>query len=254
MIFKFILVIRTLVNFNTAFLDKLGIIKGMIIYRIRRNNSYFIARSGTEDMAEIVVVSSGYEYDLNLIKLPQESIVVDLGGHIGTFSVFIDKALRGKVKIYTFEPDVDNYRLLRANLLLNNVVSVKAKNIAISDYSGMGYLRKEKMNTDAYYLDPKKHNTINCEVEKLSQALRGYKLKKIDLLKMDIEGGEYSIFQDKASLEYILKNVHYIFMEYHNINRKRTYSVISSIIQDNFRIINKRANILTLENMKLRKA
>lgn len=248
MFFKLFLLIRTLVNFPTAILDRVGFFRGRIIYKIRNNNLKFIARGGTEDMAEIVVVLSGYEYNTKNIKLPRFPTIVDLGGHIGSFSIYMAKNLKDKCKIFTFEPEEKNYSILKENILLNKLKSIRVNNLAISDYRGKGYLKKEKLNTDAYYLGTSR-KIKNCEVSTLENALKDYKLQRIDLLKMDIEGGEYKIFSHKPSLDYIKKSVHYIFMEYHNINNHLNYSLIEETIKKNFYILNKRGNILTLENI-----
>jgi FkbM family methyltransferase len=248
MLFKIILLIKTLSDFPIAFLDKLGVFKGELVYKIRNKNMQFIARAGTEDMAEVVVVTSGYEYDLNNVKLPKKPVIVDLGGHIGTFSISMARRLKDKCKIYTYEPDKENYGILIRNIALNKIHSVYSKNVAISDYVGKGYLEKENMNTDAYHLGLSKKKNTNCVVNTLSQALRAYKIKKIDLLKMDIEGGEYKIFLHKQSFDYIQKTVHYIFMEYHDIDDHYNYFLIKRKLEEKFFVINKRANIITLEN------
>ena len=220
-------------------------LKGEVKYNLRNGTSFF-ARSGTEDLAEIAVVASGSEYKIELIDLPSNSTIVDLGGHIGTFSVLTAKQLRNRCKIYTFEPDIENFKILQKNIILNKITSVYPKNIAISDYVGRGYLKTEKMNTDAYYLISGKNKKSNCIVNTLSYALRGYKIKKINLLKMDIEGGERNIFEHKASLTYIKKMVHYIFIE---IDPQYDSSLMKKIIHKNFKTINRHKNVLTLENL-----
>ena len=247
-LYKFFLLIQTIVNFPIALLDKLGLLQGEIIYSIRNKNLRFIARAKTEDIAEIVVVSSGYEYNLKNIKLPIKPIIIDLGAQIGTFSISIATLLKDKCKIYAFEPDTRNYSLFLRNIALNKICCVIPINIAISDFVGKGYLETKKINTDAYHLDAKKRKVTNCTITTLPVAMHKHRIKKIDLLKMDVEGAEYNIFSHKKSLDFIKKSVHYIFMEYHDINSKLNYSLIKDTIEKNFFILNKRGNILTLEN------
>lgn len=242
---KLVLVILTIVNFPTAILDRLRLLKGEVKYNLRNGISFF-ARSGTEDLAEIAVVASGSEYKTESIDLPSNSTIVDLGGHIGTFSVLTAKQLRNRCKIYTFEPDIENFKILQKNIILNKITSVYPKNIAISDYVGKGYLKTEKMNTDAYHLALGKNKKNNCIVNTLPYALREHRIKKINLLKMDIEGEERNIFKHKASLTYIKKMVHYIFIE---IDPHYGSSQMKKIIDENFIILNRHKNILTLENL-----
>lgn len=247
-LFKLLLLIKTISNSRTALLDKLGFVHGEIVYKVRGKKMKFMARAGTEDMAEIVVVASGSEYNLKKIKLHQNPIIFDLGGHIGTFSIFISNFFKNKCSIYVFEPDRTNYKILKHNIEINKVSSITAKNIAISDYNGKGFLRNEKMNTDAYFLDDKRKDS-NCLVSTLPSMVRENNVKRIDLLKIDIEGGEYKIFLHKDSFDFIKKNVHYIFMEYHNINKRFNYSLIEKIIRKDFLILSLKKNVLTLENL-----
>jgi FkbM family methyltransferase len=248
-LFKLFLLVKTIQNFFTAFLDAFGLLHKDVLYKIRNKDLKFYARAGTQDMAEIVVVASGSEYDLYDIKsLLVNPIVVDIGGHIGTFSIPLAKMLKNKCKIFIFEPDKDNFDLLLRNIKLNKVNSIFPKNIAISDYVGGGFLKTQGINPDAYSLD-KSRKDFNCKVSTLSEEMQLKKITKIDILKMDIEGGEYKIFSDKKSLNFILKNVHYFFMEYHNIDRHYNYSLIQKIIENNFRVINKHGVTLSLENL-----
>ena len=248
-LFKLALVIKTIVNFPTAILDRLGLLRGEVVYRIRKNSMQFIARSRTEDLAEIAVVASGSEYDMKSIKLPSRPIIVDLGGHIGTFSIPIATMLKDKCKIYTYEPDKENYRILRQNITLNNIHSINPVNLAISDYVGKGYLKTKEMNTDAYYLEPSQKKKSNCLVSTLPYEFKKYKVNNVDLLKMDIEGGEENIFVHDPSLKAIKDKVRYIFIEVSPVYES---SRMKGIIDKNFRTIHRHKNVLTLENVHLK--
>lgn len=254
MLYKLYLVIKTIKNFPVALFDKLGFIHGFIIYKIRGTPLEISARGGTEDMAEIVVVLSGDEYDLKKIVLPKNPTIFDLGAHIGTFSIYISHKLKNKCKIFAYEPDNENFKLAQKNLQVNKVKNINLQRLAISDYKGKGFLEKRNLNTDAYHLEFSKKSKLekNCDVSTIIAEVKKERIKKIDILKMDIEGGEYSIFLHKPSLMYIKKNVHFIFIEVHNINKNLNYSKIEKIIEDNFKIIGKKKSVLTLENLKLK--
>lgn len=250
-LYKSFLIIKTIDNFPLAFKDKLGLVQGEVVYKIRKTGLKFFARGGTEDMAEIVVVNSGYEYNLNNISLPKTPTIIDLGGHLGSFSIYIARSFKNKAKIFTFEPDKGNFKLLNRNILLNKIKFINVQNIAISNKNGKGHLKNEKMNTDAYYLDSSS-KIFNCFVNTLPNAAHKLRIGKIDLLKIDVEGEEYAIFKHAKTLQFIKNNVDYIFMEYHDINKSKNYKVIEKIIKEDFVIVNKRDNILTLKNKKLK--
>jgi len=245
---KLILVIQVFVNFPTAIFDRLGLIHGSVLYKTR-NNWKFFCRAGTEDMAEVAVVASGSEYLLKKIFLPNNPIIVDIGGHIGTFSILMSKTYNDNCKIFVFEPDRANYNLLVKNIAINKIQSVVSENIAIANYAGRGYLKTENMNTDAYYLDPNAKMKPNVKTNTLHDSLRKYRVTKVDLLKMDIEGGEYGIFEDNKSFNFICRYVHYIFLEYHNIDSYYNEDLIRKIVKGKFNIIQTNKSVLTLVNV-----
>lgn len=247
--FKLLLSFKSIVNFHTVILDKTKILHGEVVYKIRNKKTQFISRAGTNDVVEISLVLSNYEYNLKLIQLSSNPVIVDLGAHIGSFSLFLDSVLRGNCRIYAVEPDKGNFSLLTRNIELNNVHSIISKNYAISDYTGKGFLKKNNLDTDTYYLDKVENQVTNCKVMTFSRTMRECKISKIDLLKIDIEGGEYKIFLHKPSYQFIAKNVHYIFMEYHNLNSQFNYLFLKKTFERDFRNINKKNSVLTLENL-----
>ncbi|HVT00656.1 MAG TPA: FkbM family methyltransferase [Patescibacteria group bacterium] len=250
---KTLLAIKTIEDFPMAFMDRFKLVSGNKIYKIRNKKLKFEVRSGTEDLPEIIVVASGYEYDFDKIKLPKNPIIVDLGAHIGSFSVYVASILKNKCKIIAVEPDSQNFSLLKRNLSINKSHSVKPIKLAISDYKGEAHLRNENMNTDAYYLDVKNKNNSNCKVDTLVSVMDKMKIKRVDLLKLDVEGSEYEILQHKKTFAYIKKNVKYVFIEYHELTPGKRYKKIKSLIEDNFDILERHANILTLQNKKMKK-
>lgn len=248
-LFKIILVIRTIENFPLAILDKLGLTDGLHVYKIRNKKLQLIARSGSEDMAEIAVVTSGLEYPLHILPKLKNPIIFDVGAYIGDSAIYISDFFKNKCKIFSFEPDDENYRFFKINMLLNNIKTVNIFNIGISNYNGKKYLQKGGRQHDAYNFSNKKNkNSLLCSVMTLQQSAKLLNIKKVDILKMDIEGEEYKIFKDKKSLHWIIQNVHYVFMEYHDVDKHKNFSLIQDIVENNFKILRKSNNILCLEN------
>ncbi len=245
---KVILVIKTISNFWIAFIDKAGFVESDVLYKTRKNLK-FLARGGTEDMAEIVVVASGSEYNIADFNLPSMAVILDLGGHIGTFSIWISKSLKSRVKVFAYEPDMENFKFFQKNLELNKSKNIHLFNLAISDYWGKGYLRKKGMKTDAYFLDVKHSRKPNCDVTTLMREQKKLGYKRIDLLKMDIEGGEYSIFSDARSYRFIASNVRNILIECHNLDKYRNENKLLESISKDFTVLSHHKNVYALKNM-----
>ena len=60
---------------------------------------------------------------------------LDLGANIGTTSIYFIKKLAPNLKLLAFEPDAENFKLLRANLILNDIgdYKVTAVNCGLGD-------------------------------------------------------------------------------------------------------------------------
>lgn len=140
------------------------------------------------------------------IKLPAAPVIIDCGANIG-LSVLYFKRNYPDAKIIAFEPDTDNYTLIK-----NNIETYKLDNVD---------LRKEAVWIDEVTLNFQSMNSLGSMItdEKGNDTyeVKGIRLKnllgeKVDLLKMDIEGAEYQVLLD---IQDQLPNVNNMFIEYH---------------------------------------
>lgn len=119
--------------------------------------------------------------------------VVDIGAHIGYFTRLFSRLVGNTGRIYSFEADPENFSLLRSNTMrLKNVVLVER---AVSD-------RQDSI--DFYHYDDKSgaHSTlgnvplnfakrkITVGATTLDTWLEEKRIPRVDVIKMDIEGGE----------------------------------------------------------------
>ena len=75
------------------------------------------------------------EYDVDSFKINQNDIVIDVGAHIGLFSLLVSQFCKTG-KIFSFEPIRENFDLLVSNLELNHIENVFPFNVAVSKNSG----------------------------------------------------------------------------------------------------------------------
>src|SRR5688572_16229123 len=69
--------------------------------------------------------------DKNFFIKPKD-VILDIGGHIGSFSIWAaQQASKGKV--YTFEPNRENFQLLKENKKLNRATNLHIFNLAVSE-------------------------------------------------------------------------------------------------------------------------
>ena len=146
-------------------------------------------------------------YGQDLLKimkhnLEKDSVFVDVGANIGYFTMLASSIIT-KGSIIAFEPSSLNYNLLSINTKGSIVKSYK---IALSNRNGHTNLYTNKKSTGWHSLiGSGKHE--NVKVSKFDDLALG--IKKIDLVKIDVEGHELEVLKGmkKSLLKYCPKVV-----------------------------------------------
>ncbi len=186
------------------------------------NGIKFFFRARTGDRTAIKEVWARNIYDKPNYEIKEKDIVFDLGGHIGTFSVYAaSKAIKGKV--FAFEAMKDNYDVLLFNIKLNSLTNVIAENVAVSKEKGRRtfYLsspdagKKIGYGTGGHSFFPSKNRDEKIEVETntLEALMKKYNVEYINYLKLDTEGAEFDILFSSSNST--LQKIEKIVMELH---------------------------------------
>ena len=138
-------------------------------------------------------------------KVQEGDIVVDIGANVGAFSYL---ALKKNIKhLYSIEPS----RLLLPTLIKNIGESNKVDivNYRIGNYEEDKVVLQKDDGINIYDNANSTFDTIT-----FTNFIEKYKIKKIDFLKCDCEGGEYSVFTE-GNFNWIYNNVKKIAGEFH---------------------------------------
>ena len=116
--------------------------------------------------------------------------VLDIGAHIGYFTLLAARAVGPTGRVYSFEPDPDNYRFLCHNVALNGmegVVTTVPK--AVADTSGIRpFVADTKHSVVSSFLrEGRSDAAMPVECTTVDDFLDG---RKIDVVKLDVEGAE----------------------------------------------------------------
>jgi FkbM family methyltransferase len=168
-------------------------------YLISANNFMVRNRWDAQIFRECYVEN---EYEIG--QLEADDVVIDLGTHIGSFSLLAYE--KGSRKIYTYEATEDNYLLAKSNLKNTNV---ELFNLAVwrSDQEPTElYFNKNVVdfNTGMGMVVVNKSedvDTIKVKSTQLDSILTNF--LDIKLLKIDVEGAEYPILYTSCHLEKI---------------------------------------------------
>ena len=157
----------------------------------------------TDVSLSLIVHGCWEKYETQVFRkiVKKDMVVVDIGAHIGYYTLIAAELVGLKGKVFAFEPDPDNYNLLVKNIKLNgytNIISVKK---AISNKTGKAKLfmsSKNKSSSQLYHADSLRESIV-VDVTTLDEFFKDYD-GKVNLIKVDIEGAEMAAFQGMANL------------------------------------------------------
>lgn len=193
-------------------------IRAMRIYAKKLGDLPFYIRRKTTDviLARILLGRAGqydFIYSLPYIKYLQEAhFIIDAGANIGIFSRMC-RAINSNVQIVAIEPEECNFEILQRNVEKCKDISVLKRGlwnknaklkILAADGGEVAFRVKEVDENSEYDIDGVSMPTI----------LRDFSTDAIDILKVDIEGAEYEVF-DKTCENWI-DMVKILIIEFHD--------------------------------------
>ncbi len=144
------------------------------------------------------------QYPLDRLGIPIET-VLDVGANIGVFSMFCADRFSATVKkIIAVEPFRKNFERISETVQRNRLDQlVRPLNLAAGNERGQGSL----LLADSHYsnsLLPSKVKSPKAaqpvEVTTLNDLMREKELKRVDLLKIDVEGVELKVLEAAADV------------------------------------------------------
>ena len=138
------------------------------------------------------------EFVLDLLK--PDMTFFDIGANVGLYSIPCAMKV-GRGKVYSFEPCSWTCELLKQNIALNRLENVVVTSGAVADYEGECCLQLNKNSKDglntmgqASHPDAEVIGRENAKVLTLDGFVDSRKIKRIDLMKVDVEGAELMVF------------------------------------------------------------
>jgi FkbM family methyltransferase len=158
------------------------------------------------------------------IDVPVHAVVMDIGAHIGDFSVQVaQRCPTGRV--IAIEPLEEHVRILKSHVTMNGCAHVTCVHSAVGAVEGTTELKVDGAQS-------RRHSGSGL-VEKVRQTtlarlMDEHNVPHLDLLKLDCEGAEWDIL---PASEQVLPRIRQICMEYHN-ERGWTSERLASWLRD----------------------
>lgn len=175
-----------------------------------------------------ILVKGEYEpYTTYLFKqiLKEGMVAVDVGAHIGYFTLLSASLVGGTGKVYAFEPEAENFSALLGNIVLNGFQNIKPfqhavfsrsgkKRLYLGIHSGMHSLFKVKDTTS---------KSVMVDMVSLDDV---FKKTIVDLVKVDTQGAELDVLVGMQKLIKRNDNLKLIieFQEFEGVYLRRLWN------------------------------
>lgn len=154
-------------------------------------------------------------------EVKKGDIVLDIGANIGYYTLIFAKLVGKNGQVFAFEPDPTNFALLKKNIAINGYKNVTLVPKAVSRKTeGIKlYLCQTNKGDHRIYNSFDGRQAIAIKAVSLDEYFKNYR-RKIDFIKMDIQGAEAKAIQGMINL--LKNNQPKIIMEFWPIGLKRS--------------------------------
>lgn len=166
-------------------------------------------------------------------------IIFDVGANIGTFTSWMARYFT-EGKIYCFEPQRLVYQILCANLAINNLHNVYAYNAAIGNLDAKikilepNYDIPNDFGTFSLVRNTIENKTseLIIDIFTLDNFVQTNEIPRIDLLKIDAEGMDYSVLAGAKKVIELFKPI--IFIEYFDNYENNKDNIENYLTKNNY--------------------
>jgi FkbM family methyltransferase len=149
-----------------------------------------------DGIGQHVLFHQTYEEQVtNIFKklLKRGMSVIDVGAHIGYYSLLSARLVGEEGKVFSFEPELNNYNDLLNNISLNNFMNIQAVKSGVGDKNEFSNLFISKTWSGKHSLT-RISSDIKDSVRVPVITLDSYiNSQKIDLIKTDTEGNDLKV-------------------------------------------------------------
>jgi FkbM family methyltransferase len=203
--------------------------------RVNRDDLLFMTNHETEILEQQFVPHEG-------------DIVVDVGAHIGQYTILASKRVGLTGQVISIEPEPRNFEILMRNISLNQLHNVKPVPCAAysSHIKTKLFLPEEESGRTIYNTVMKERagnngRYVEVDAATLDSVLESLGLSKVNWIKIDVEGAELEVLRGACNIMAQSNKVR-VLVEIHSVS---LYKDVSEYLKSlKFRIIYEKRNKL----------
>jgi len=155
-----------------------------------------------KDLLSVNSIGKSKIWEPHILKFSQmylsefnDKNILDIGAHIGYHSMNFATLTKGKV--YSFEPQPQNFKLLHLNARTNNLKNIHPIMMGLSDLDEFSKIPLVSKNKDKGNIGDFTINNLTSNIySKIhSRTLDSFNLENISLIKIDVQGWEKKVLK-----------------------------------------------------------
>lgn len=188
----------------------------------------------------IMNIEKNKEFQLMKKSIKNGDTVIDIGANVGFYTLFFRSLVGEKGKIISFEPEPNNFSMLKKNIEINNFENIEIFQYALgSEEKKISMKLSESVGQHTVDID----GDLEVRCMKLDDIV-----EKADFIKIDAEGYEVEILN---GMKEILKKDIKLFVEFYYKLLKKNNSpgeLLDILLDNNFDIFDARDNLLKIDD------
>jgi len=217
--------------------------KTFLKFKIPKHNLEFYFQNNKDDFKGITMRENNI---IDLFRPRQGETVVDIGAHIGKYSIIASKYVGQSGKVIAIEAHPGNLEVLNRNIKLNGLTNVIALNYAV--YSRETKIKLYLPGQESHYTiyntimssrqNAREDTFVEVNANTLDNLLEQNGIShEVNWMKIDVEGAELEVLKGASKILSKSKNIA-ILLEVHNIeNGKNLYEPIMDLLEKhNFKV------------------
>src|SRR5919112_4374152 len=185
----------------------------LLKFKVPKYDYEFYCRINKDDFKIMTI----HEDDIITRFTPKEGdIVIDIGAHIGLYTIISSKRVGAQGKVVAIEADPENFEMLNSNIKLNQLTNVIPLNYAVfsketkiklylpeveSGFTKYKTIMPNWINTQEKFVE------VNANTLDYLLQLNQIREEEVNWIKIDVEGAEFEVLKGATNVLYKSKDI-----------------------------------------------